>query len=91
MPVTQVGEYWISIDFGKPLSDDLKDKIEELIRKSCTTFTDYSFSDDNTYLVVDGLGSESDGLELEEQIQELINIEEYLSVRAWRKPTYDKY
>lgn len=64
MSVYQVEEYYIHIQFDEELSDDGKETLRQTIEGE--GYDRYEITNDE--VIVDGIESEQDGLELEEKL-----------------------
>ena len=64
MSVYQVEEYYVHIQFDEELSDDGKETLRQTIEDE--GYDSYEITD--TAVVVDGIESEQEGLELEEKL-----------------------
>ena len=64
MSVYQVEEYYIHIQFDHELSDDGKETLKQTIEEE--GYDRYEITD--TEVIVDGIESEQDGLDLEEKL-----------------------
>lgn len=70
MTVHQVEEYYIHMS-GLDITAEVKEQIEEHL--SDEGYSNFEFQDDDTVLVVDDIPSESEGDDLESEIQSLID------------------
>lgn len=64
MSVYQVEEYYIHIQFDEALSDDGKEVLKQTIEDE--GYSQYEITD--TEVIVDGIESEQDGINLEEKL-----------------------
>jgi len=72
MPVHQVEEYYLYINFGRSLNEDAENEVSEAIGEE--GYGNFEFQDDRSVLVVDDIPSEHDGDMLEEKIKDIVGL-----------------